>query len=158
VVSKVGIASTMIQSAATKYAIRAVCYLAGCCDGAPVQAREIADALGIPYHFLSKILQDLARKGVLVSMKGPGGGFRLVRPPEETSLYDVISVVEGPLSDTECMLGLDACSDEARCPMHDFWRSYRATFRSKMESISLVDVVRAAEKKKQIRAVVEAIE
>lgn len=157
-VSNVGFKNGMIQSAATKYAIRAVCHLAGCCDGAPVQAREIAEALSIPYHFLSKILQDLARKGVLVSTKGPGGGFRLVRPPEETSLYDVISVVEGPLSDTECMLGLDRCSDEARCPMHDFWKSYRSTFRSKMESISLVDVVRAAEKKKQIRAVVEAIE
>ena len=148
----------MIQSVATKYAIRAVCHLAGCCDGHPVQAREIADTLGIPYHFLSKILQELARKGILGSTKGPGGGFRLVRPPDETTLYDLISVVEGPISETECMLGLDVCSDEAKCPMHDFWKSYRATFRHKMRSISLVDVVQAAEKKRQVAAALELVE
>jgi Rrf2 family protein len=148
----------MIQSVATKYAIRAVCHLAACCDGHPVQAREIADTLGIPYHFLSKILQELARKGILSSTKGPGGGFRLVRPPEETTLYDLISVVEGPISDTECMLGLDVCSDEARCPMHDFWKSYRATFRQRMRSISLVDVVRAAEKKRQVAEALQLAE
>jgi len=148
----------MIQSVATKYAIRAVCHLAECCNGHPVQAREIADTLGIPYHFLSKILQELARKGVLSSTKGPGGGFRLVRPPEETTLYDLISVVEGPISDTECMLGLDVCSDEASCPMHDFWKSYRATFRQKMKAISLVDVVRAAETKRQVAAALQLAE
>ena len=148
----------MIQSVATKYAIRAVCHLAACPNGHPIQAREIADTLGIPYHFLSKILQELARKGILSSTKGPGGGFRLVRPPEETTLYDLISVVEGPISDTECMLGLDVCSDEARCPMHDFWKSYRATFRHKMRSISLVDVVRAAEKKRQVSAALQLAE
>jgi len=148
----------MIQSAATKYAIRAVCHLAGCCDGHPIQAREIADTLGIPYHFLSKILQELARKGILTSTKGPGGGFRLVGSPEETSLYDLISVVEGPISDTECMLGLDICSDDAKCPMHDFWKSYRATFRRRMKTISLVDLVRAAEKKRQVSATLELVE
>ena len=148
----------MIQSAATKYAIRAVCHLAGRGDGAQIQAREIADALDIPYHFLSKILQRLAREGILTSNKGPGGGFRLVRTPEETSLYDLIRVVEGPLSETECMLGLDVCSDEARCPMHDFWKSYRAGFRRRMEAISLMDVVRAAEKKRQVRVLTEVAE
>ncbi len=148
----------MIQSTATKYAIRAVCHLAGCCDGAPVQAREIADALDIPYHFLSKILQRLARDGILTSNKGPGGGFRLVRAPEETSLYDLIRVVEGPISDTQCMLGLDVCSDEARCPMHDFWKSYRTEFRRKMEVISLHDLVRAAEKKRQVLVELEVAE
>lgn len=149
----------MIQSAATKYAIRAMCHLAEYGGGGgPVQAREIAQHLGIPYPFLSKILQELARRGILASTKGPGGGFRLVRPPEETSLHDLISVVEGPISETECMLGLDVCADEAPCPMHDFWKSYRATFRRRMESISLVDLVRANRKKRQLGTVVEVAE
>ena len=60
----------MIQSAATKYAIRAVCHLAHLSPGERAQVREVAEALDIPQAFLSKILQDLARKGILTSAKG----------------------------------------------------------------------------------------
>ncbi len=141
----------MIESAATKYAIRALCHLARQPTGAPAQAREISEALDIPYHYLSKILQDLARKGLLSSTKGPGGGFRLNRPPAETSLYSLIEAVEGPISDDQCMLGLDACSDQAPCPMHEFWKGLRTAFRERMEEVSLLDIVRAAERKQQVR-------
>lgn len=141
----------MIQSAATKYAIRALCHLAQQPPGSPAQAREISETLDIPYHYLSKILQDLARKGVLASTKGPGGGFRLNRPAGEISLYAVIEAVEGPISDDECMLGLETCSDEAPCPMHVFWKGLRSTFRDRMKAVSLTDIVRAAERKQQVR-------
>lgn len=145
----------MIQSAATKYAIRAVCHLAALPPGERSQAKEISERLEIPYHYLSKILQDLARKGILDSSKGPGGGFRLAGPPERTSLYALIEAVEGPISDTDCVLGLVICSDEAPCPMHEFWQSFRDTFRDRMESVSLEDVVLAAEKKRQVLGTVE---
>ncbi|MDX1631552.1 MAG: Rrf2 family transcriptional regulator [Thermoanaerobaculia bacterium] len=149
----------MIQSAATKYAIRALCHLAGSrVEGRPVPAKEIAGRLEIPYHFLSKILQELARKGILESVKGPGGGFRLLRPPEETSLYDLVTMVEGPVSETECMLGLEFCEDEPPCPMHAFWERHRSLFRSKMESVSLVDLARTAEGRRETGAVVEMVE
>lgn len=141
----------MIESAATKYAIRALCHLAQQPGGAPAQAREISEALDIPYHYLSKILQDLAKKGVLTSSKGPGGGFRLNGPPAQTTLYALIEAVEGPLSDDECLLGLDACSDATPCPMHEFWKGLRSVFRDRMKAVSLEDVVRAAERKQQVR-------
>ncbi len=139
----------MIHSNATKYAIRAVSFLAAQPSGTCVQAREISRALDIPYPYLSKILQSLARKRFLSSSKGPGGGFRLIVSAEETTLYDLIEAVEGEIQDDQCMLGLDSCTAEAACPMHDFWTEFRESFRSKMRSVSLHDVVQSAERKKQ---------
>jgi Rrf2 family iron-sulfur cluster assembly transcriptional regulator len=139
----------MIHSTATKYAIRAVCYLAELPAGTWVQAREISESLQIPYHYLSKILHDLAQKRLLASSKGPGGGFRLNCSPAETSLYTVVEALEGPIGDDECMLGLEICSDDTTCPMHEMWGQFRAAFRERMAAISLTDVVEAARRKRE---------
>lgn len=139
----------MIQSTATKYAIRAVCYLAELDEGSYAQVRDIADELGLPYHYLSKVLQELARKQLLDSSKGPGGGFRLARPPVETSLYRLIEAVEGPIEEDECLLGLESCSDRTMCPVHEVWKPFRSAFRQRMEATTLADVVEAAERKRR---------
>jgi len=141
----------MISSTATKYAIRAVCHLAELPEGHRAQAKEISEALDIPPAYLSKILQNLAKKRILSSTKGPGGGFRLLALPAETSLYTLIQAVEGDAGEDQCILGLDICGDAAPCPMHELWKGFRATFRQRMQSITVLDVVRAAERKKQIR-------
>jgi Rrf2 family protein len=137
----------MIHSAATKYAIRAVCYLAHLPEGTYAQVREVSTALDIPQPYLSKILQDLGKKGILSSSKGPGGGFRLNCSPTETSLYTVIEAVEGPMDKDECLLGLSICSEDTKCPMHDFWSDIQAAFRQQMASISLLDIVEAEQRK-----------
>jgi len=121
----------MIQSTATKYAIRAVCYLAYLGPGARAQAREIAEELSIPQAFLSKILQELSCS------------------PTETSLYSLVQAVEGPLPEGECLLGLSLCSDETKCPIHDTWREICESFRERMMAISLMDVVEADQLKKE---------
>jgi Rrf2 family protein len=140
----------MIQSTATKYAIRAVCYLAHLGPGARAQAREISEELSIPQAFLSKILQELSKKGILSSAKGPSGGFQLNCSPTETSLYSLVQAVEGPLPEGECLLGLSLCSDETKCPIHDTWREICDSFRERMMAISLMDVVEADQLKKEV--------
>ena len=139
----------MIQSNATKYAIRAVCHLAELPKGDFAQAKEISERLDIPYHYLSKILQELARKRFLKSSRGPGGGFRLNVSPETTVLQDLIEAVEGPTPEDECVLGLEICSDEAMCPMHEIWTHLRDNFRDRMERISLQDVVESSQLKRK---------
>lgn len=139
----------MIQSTATKYAIRAVCHLAHLEPGSRAQAREISEALSIPQAFLSKILQDLTKKGILSSTKGPTGGFELNCSPTETSLYALVHAVEGPRPEGECLLGLSLCADETKCPIHDTWKEICDSFRESMKGISLMDVVEADQEKKQ---------
>jgi Rrf2 family protein len=139
----------MIQSTATKYAIRAVCHLAHLEPGARAQAREISEALSIPQAFLSKILQDLTKKGLLSSTKGPSGGFELNCSPTQTSLYALVRAVEGPKPEGDCLLGLTLCADETKCPIHDTWKEICNSFQESMKSISLMDVVEADQEKRQ---------
>ena len=139
----------MIHSVATKYAIRAVCHIAHLQPGARAQVKEISEALDIPPAFLSKILQDLARKGILVSAKGPGGGFQLNCSPSETSLYTLVQAVEGPMVEGDCILGLSLCADDTKCPIHDTWKDIQDAFRERMESTSIMDVVEADRRKRE---------
>lgn len=111
--------------------------------------REVAEALDIPQAFLSKILQELAKKGILTSAKGPGGGFQLNCSPSETSLYSLVEAVEGPAPEGVCLLGLSLCSDDTKCPMHDAWKDMQAAFRSCMEATSLMDIVEADRRKRE---------
>jgi Rrf2 family protein len=111
--------------------------------------REVAEALDIPQAFLSKILQELAKKGILTSAKGPGGGFQLNCSPSETSLYSLVEAVEGPAPEGVCLLGLSLCSDDTKCPMHDAWKDMQAAFRSCMDATSLMDIVEADRRKRE---------
>ena len=137
----------MIHSVATKYAIRAVCHIAHLPPGSRAQVKEISESLDIPQAFLSKILQDLARKGILVSAKGPGGGFELNCSPSETSLYRLVQAVEGPMVEGDCILGLSLCADDTKCPIHDTWKDIQDAFRERMQATSIMDVVEADRRK-----------
>jgi Rrf2 family protein len=79
------------------YALHALEYLAALGDGGPATARDIAEERGLPGDFLSKALVPLVRAGLLVSLRGPGGGFRLTRPASRISLLEVVEAVDGPL-------------------------------------------------------------
>jgi Rrf2 family protein len=75
----------------------AVSYLAGRRHRGPVQAKEIAEALGVPSDYLLKILQQLVKARILVSTRGPAGGFTVMRAPEDITLLAVVEAVGGPL-------------------------------------------------------------
>lgn len=86
----------MKLNARTEYALLAMAQLAQAhADGAPATMRALADGQRIPEGFLVQILQDLRRAGLVTSTRGACGGYRLSRPPEDVSLADVISAVEG---------------------------------------------------------------
>jgi Rrf2 family protein len=139
----------VIHSAATRYAIRAVCHIGHLPPGSKAQVKEISESLGIPQAFLSKILQELARQGILTSTKGPGGGFEINGSPEDYSLYSLFEAVEGPLAEGECLLGLSLCADDTKCPIHDTWKEIQEAFRARMLATSILDVVEADKIKRQ---------
>ena len=85
----------MLYSRPCEYALRALTYITINIDMELIRAQEIAEAECLPAPFLAKLLQQLARSGVLVSVKGPKGGFGLARPPKEISLMEVVFAVDG---------------------------------------------------------------
>jgi Rrf2 family protein len=131
-------------SKGSQYAVRALVRLAR----DPSQAltvRQIADAEGIPHHFLAKLVGRLVRTRLITALKGPGGGARLARPPEEIRVLEVIEAVEGPDYLTGCFLGLPLCDDEAPCPMHEDWRVIRERLRTQLGGITLAELAATIE-------------
>ena len=82
---------------ATSYGIHAIVHLAGNKAGTPQASHDIAKAHKIPERFLLKILKPMVSAGLLHSVKGPHGGYRLAKPATQISLLDVIEAVEGPI-------------------------------------------------------------
>jgi Rrf2 family protein len=138
----------MIFSRPCEYAIHAMTYLAAI-PGASARADEIARAEEIPLPILSKVLQELARKGLLDSRRGPGGGFRLSRRPELITLRDIVAAVDSLDEFLRCVTGLPNCSDETPCPLHDTWKQVRTSLMKSFETTTLLDMVDATARKRK---------
>jgi len=109
------------------YALHAVLTIAEMgADGRAVRANEVADALSIPGNYLSKILQTLARAGVLVSERGRNGGFRLAADPADIRLLAVVDPFDDLGRERQCLLGRGTCTDVGGCPAHAEWREASA--------------------------------
>src|SRR5215470_2549035 len=143
----------MIYSRSAEYAIRAFVHLAQVPDGKYAMVKNIAEQEDIPAHFLAKILQQLARKGLLRSSKGPTGGFALKVAPSEIRLLDIVEALDGLAPYQQCASGLSECTDEMPCSMHDSWVSLRSRIMDYLGRNSIADLVRALEQKKRSLAV-----
>ncbi|OIP35457.1 MAG: SUF system Fe-S cluster assembly regulator [Deltaproteobacteria bacterium CG2_30_66_27] len=107
-------------------------------------AREIAAAIRVAAPTVSKILKILARNGLLVSLRGAGGGYRLALRPDRISVARVVEAVEGPFAFTECSGTPCHCIQEANCPVGSNWKRINRDVRKVLESVTLADMVRPA--------------
>ena len=104
---------------ASKYAIRAVLYLAqNSSVGNKYSSKDIAKNLEIPTHFIAKLLQPLAKKNIISSSKGPTGGFYFTKNNGKKNVCDIIELIEGQNVFTDCFMGLPRCGDDNPCPIH----------------------------------------
>jgi len=128
----------MIYSRSAEYAIRSFVYLARIPDGKFAMARQIAEDEKIPAHFLAKILQELARKGLLRSNKGPSGGFSLRIPASQIKLLDLVEALDGH--------ALAESLSQAPWVL-DSWKDLHSRIMDYLESNTIADVAKALEKK-----------
>lgn len=132
----------MILSQTAVYALKAAMYLAETPGEQPVRVDDIAGALGVPRNYLSKILHVLARAGVLASVRGRAGGFRLAHPAWELALSDVIAPVDAAAGSPGCLLGQERCSDAAPCAAHARWKAVSASVRDFLDHTTVDDLTR----------------
>ena len=140
----------MIYSRTSEYAIRAFVNLSQVPEGKYAMVKNIAQQEGIPAHFLAKILQQLARKGLLRSSKGPTGGFSRRRAAPEISLMDIVSALDGLGDYEKCASGLAECNDDMPCGMHDAWKALRTRIMEYLEHTSIADIQTALEEKRRV--------
>lgn len=109
-----------------KTAIKSVIYLAAkSAQGDKAGIKEVAEQINASEHTVGKILQTLARNGLINSVKGPLGGFSINNAQQNQPIINIIETIEGKLVFKECGLGLSKCSDKHSCPIHDEYKVAR---------------------------------
>ncbi|HKJ82543.1 MAG TPA: SUF system Fe-S cluster assembly regulator [Mariprofundaceae bacterium] len=105
-------------------------------------AAELAELAHLPQPTVSKILQILLREGMLESVRGVNGGYRLTRSPQEISIRDIIVAMEGPIALTECNLEDGShCEQESSCSIRGNWQRINHAIRDALGHISLSDML-----------------
>lgn len=125
-----------------EYAIRAAMAIARRPKEEYVLAKELADELDLPQHYLSKILQQLVRQRVLESTRGRLGGFRLTRAADQIPLIEIVAPFDDLKKKEECILGQAVCNDARACPLHDFWKSVRNRYLDEIQHKTLGEFAR----------------
>ena len=121
-----------------EYAIRAMIFIARRSkQGEKAGIKEIAKEIDSPEPFIAKILQDLGRKGLVLSTKGPNGGFFLDEKLLGGSLADIVKSVDGEKIFYGCGLGLKRCSESQPCPIHYQFKVIREEMRDMLEGAKL---------------------
>ena len=106
----------------TECALRCLLFLAEQGIGVPILCRDIAQAVGVSEPCVASVLRVLAKRGVLESLKGKGGGFALRPEAAKLSAYDILQAVStDPEKQVRCVLGQKECSDSHPCPLHSAW-------------------------------------
>ena len=125
-------------SKSCEYAIRAVLYIMKhSVDGKRINIGQVCNAIGAPRHFTAKLLQRLTRKGIILSAKGPGGGFYFDPDEPDIPLIRIVEAIEGKDVFTGCALGLDKCSEDQPCPLHNHYKGIRTDILNMLNGQSL---------------------
>jgi Rrf2 family protein len=104
-------------------------------------AKDIADAYHIPPQLLAKILQTLARAGLLVSHAGTNGGYALARAASEISAFEVIRAIDGPLFITSCITIHGACDLAGHCTIKEPLRKVNDSIKDLLSGIRIADLI-----------------
>jgi len=141
--------SMRVISKSGEYGLRALLYMAAHRTSQEyVNIREMSEELDISFHFLTKILQSLTQKGILQSYRGPNGGIGFLIQPENILLADLFRALEGEDFFSKCLLGLSGCNEIHPCPMHDFWKTIKASLITEFESTTLADLAQTTREKR----------
>ena len=102
-----------------------------------LSAREIAERTQLPLPVVSKILKALTREGLLLSQRGPRGGYSLARRPDRINVVEMITALEGPIGLTECTMHPGQCVQEASCHVRKPWQQINQIVRSALAGVTL---------------------
>lgn len=104
-------------------------------------ARDLAERCNLSVPMVSKTLKPLARAGIVESLRGVKGGYRLARPATEVTIGEIVAVLEGPIGMTECVSSPGSCEQETVCPTKVNWERISHAVRGALDDIPLAEMV-----------------
>jgi FeS assembly SUF system regulator len=124
----------------TDYAVVVLCRMAGAPERV-FTAASLAESTGLPAPSVSKLLKQLAQKGVLVAQRGAAGGYGLARPPAEITAREIIVALEGPLVLAACVeTGEESCDFEGSCPIRGHWDPVNQAIHDALGKVTLAEM------------------
>ncbi|MGB4811814.1 MAG: Fe-S cluster assembly transcriptional regulator IscR [Methylophilaceae bacterium] len=112
----------------------------------PVTLAGISERQHISLSYLEQLFSRLRKRGLVNSVRGPGGGYRLGKSPADISVANIISAVDEQIDATQCG-GAEDCHDEGRCMTHDLWTSLNHKILDYLTDVALADLVDGQRKK-----------
>lgn len=130
-------------SKACEYGIRALTVIAEAGkEGRRVGIKEICKSANTPEPFTAKILQNLVKRKIISSQKGPAGGFYIARDLDKISLFDIVEAIDGKDIFIKCGLGLNECNAKKPCPLHFKFEVVRSQLAEMCNDNSLADLIK----------------
>lgn len=128
-------------SKTSEYALRALIHLASLKQESSILGRDLARQADVPANYLSKILLTLRRAGVVSTVRGTGGGYRLQRTAQRIRLCEIVDLFDGSMSRERCLLSRSRrCGDDQCCPAHRAWRDVREAYNHFLTATTLADI------------------
>jgi Rrf2 family iron-sulfur cluster assembly transcriptional regulator len=129
-----------------RFAVTAMLDLAMNETDKPVTLAGISERQSISLSYLEQLFSRLRRSGLVKSVRGPGGGYRIAKKLDQISVSEIISAVDELIDATQCG-GQENCHDEGRCMTHDLWSSLNVKILEYLSGVSLADLVASNEAK-----------
>ena len=126
-----------------RYGLRILIDLATHDPEKPRMLKDIAESQQISEKYISRLVIDLRRAGLIRSVRGVKGGFHLAKLPEEITLLKVLETMEGPLSVVECVKSPEKCKRQMLCPARGIWKKLNDDIRGLTSKITLDDILNA---------------
>lgn len=123
-----------------RYAVNAMFDLSLQPVGEPVSLADIAARQDISLSYLEQLFGRLRRAGLVESVRGPGGGYRLARTIEDITIADILSAVDELIDATHCAGG-ENCQRQQRCPTHNLWRALTVQIDHFLNRVTLADLL-----------------
>jgi Rrf2 family protein len=124
------------------YGVRVMIHLATLPPGSRVSRTELAAAVDCPEQFLSKVLQSLAKAGLVTSHRGNTGGFQLPEARVHTTMLEIVEAVEGPVRLNLCLASDHSCEKQGWCPAHGVWADAQIALAAVLRGATLADLAK----------------
>lgn len=132
----------MLLSTKARYAVMAMVDLAGQKSAGPITLAAVAERQEIPLAYLEQIFARLKKRGIVASVRGPGGGYKLAKPAGKTSIAEIVIASEEDIKMTRCggEKAHGCMAPKTRCLTHDLWEGLTEQIHHYLDSLTLADV------------------
>ena len=127
-----------------RYALRAMIDIGLHQDDGPVLRQDIARRQAISANYVAQIFRGLASAGLLLGIKGPGGGYKLAKPCDAIRASDILQAIEGPIALVHCVMDEEdetPCDRTVHCATHRLWSRLSTVMKEYLDSVTLEDLM-----------------